>query len=865
MGKVSDKVCELLTRQVKERGIVVWYDPEKVYSGLVKLLDITETTILCYESGFFPLREKMEPFLEFVTEEGCPQDDCGVPPNLIIYVPKPRSESGFALIEAESIGTVVEPGAPTADHNTRLSSLAELVFSVIAPEKAAHVARQAEEGLLSLAELDQMAEEAGTVTTGALKLIFGGASPVDVLLSFVAVDEHDAKLEEKRGLGEMAVLAREELGLDAESATTTTELRAAIHRHLLLCELVQALPKESLPSSLSAVILPEKPVQRDTIRHLLNVWRQRLDLQEAYRGTAESISDLTQLDKLAFAPETLHGLETFPFIEYCLLLSARNSLGHGDTDAPLKLAKERKASFWSRIYPEIGLRWSLIEVAAQLIQVSGLIRDALKRRKLTVDELVAAYAQHSEPWMLLDRYARHLESRYVRCETLGSADETGLDELMHQCRIEYSNTLTALAEAYSGALEREGLLPQGFNHQSHTFRDAVAPLLKDGGKAAYFLVDAFRYEMAVELCEALGADFEVNVQPSLGQLPSITSVGMAALLPGAEDGLALEVSSGRMRVCLRGETVNDRSTRVAWFQEKAEVSVKVFKLGDVVRLTPKRKKELSEAQLVVVTSQEIDRHGEEGGEEEETRLYMDEVLEKLRRGLRNMVQSGIKKIVIAADHGFIFAEGLEAGLKMDPPGGKTIALHDRFWIGQGGIAADGFFRINASDLELGGPLELAFPKGLGVFKVPGGGCSYFHGGASLQEQIIPVCLLTAKPQKRFVATPVNLKIQLVKPKITNRFFSVTLNLEVEGLFSDVTKRVRLEILSGKDEVGYAAMAAYGYEEGSREILLNDGKPNSVTVMISTSEKLKSIAIRAIDCESQLLLATLTDVPVELAI
>jgi hypothetical protein len=36
-------------------------------------------------------------------------------------------------------------------------------------------------------------------------------------------------------------------------------------------------------------------------------------------------------------------------------------------------------------------------------------------------------------------------------------------------------------------------------------------------------------------------------------------------------------------------------------------------------------------------------------------------------------------------------------------------------------------------------------------------------------------------------------------------------------------------------------------------------------MISTSEKLKSVAIRAVDCESQLLLATLTDVPVELAI
>lgn len=865
MGKVSDKVCQLLTRQVKERGIVVWYDPDKVYDGLVARLDIPETTILSYENGFFPLREKMEPFLEFVTDEGSPQDDCGLPSKLIIYVPKNRNETGFALIEAESVGTVVEPGAPTADHNTRLSSLTEQVFSAIAPEKAAHVARQVEEGLLTLAELDQMAEEASSVTTGALKLIFGGASPVDVILSFVASNECDAKLEEKRGLGEMALVVREELGLDVGSTTSTAEMRAAICRHLLLCEFVQALPEEILPSSLSTVIMPEKPVQRDTIRHLLNVWRQRLDLQEAYRETAESIQTLAQLDKLAFPPEMLHGLETFPFIDFRLLQSARNCLGKRDTAASLASAKERRASFWSRVYPEIGLRWSLVEVAAQLIQISSSIRDALKRRKYTVEELVSAYVRHGEPWMLLDRYARQLESRYVRCETLGSVDEDGLDDLMHQCRVDYANTLTTLTEAYSGALEREGFLPQGFNHQSRTFRDVVAPLLKEGGKVAYFLVDALRYEMAVELCEGLGKDFEVDIEPAFGQLPGITAVGMAALLPGAEGGLALESYSGRMRVCLQGEPVNDRSTRVAWLQKKAGASVKVFKLGDVVRLTPKRKKDLVEAQLVVVTSQEIDRHGEEGEEEEETRLYMDEVLEKLRRGLRNLVQSGIDNIVIAADHGFIFVEGLETGMKMDPPGGKTIALHGRAWIGQGGSAADGYFRINASDLELGGPFELAFPKGLGIFKVPGGGCSYFHGGASLQEQIIPVCRLTAKPQKRLAATPVNLKLQLAKPKVTNRFFSVTLNMEVEGLFTDVSKRVRLEILSGKDEVGYAAIAAYGYEEGSREILVNSGKPNSVTVMISAIEKIVNIEIRAVDCESQLLLASLTDVPVELAI
>jgi len=36
MGKLSNKIAEMLTRQVNKRGIVVWYDPEKAYAKLVQ-------------------------------------------------------------------------------------------------------------------------------------------------------------------------------------------------------------------------------------------------------------------------------------------------------------------------------------------------------------------------------------------------------------------------------------------------------------------------------------------------------------------------------------------------------------------------------------------------------------------------------------------------------------------------------------------------------------------------------------------------------------------------------------------------------------------------------------------------------------
>jgi len=864
MGKVSDRIRALIERQVADRGLVVWYDPDRVYAALAKSLVLADATVLIGGPEFFRLRERLEPFLEFVTPEGKVTPGCDVPPNVVVYVPLARSKTDFALIEAETAGVVMEPGAEVAERNTRLQAIVEQVFAVIAPEKAAHVARQAEEGLLTLEELDRMADEAGSVTAGALKLIFGPISPAEVLLEFAASDKYDPKIAEKKAQGELVTLARDELGLNGADTTSLAGFRKTLQRHLLLGELVLALPEPSRPGPLAAFELPAKPVHRDAIRHLCRMWRNRVDLQEQYEAAAEALEQAAGLAPQAWPESAIAGLDTFAFIENRLLHAAIANLVAGDAEGVLKLRGNRRESFWCRRRAEFPLVWSLVEAGAQLLAMSMNIRPALKKRKWTARELVEAYTRHTEPWMVLDRSARHLESRYARCEMSAAPNEPDLERLMTHCRKAYAETLTVLAETYSSALEQSGFEVESFAPQSRIFTDHVSPLLKAGEKVAY-LLDALRFEMAAELVAGLGDEFDVTTDAAIGQLPGITPVGMAALMPGAEKGLALDKGGAGLVMQIQGQPVSTRTARMDWLKAQVETPLVICKLGEIARLTPKRKKELSEPKFIVVTSQEIDRHGEEAGDEDETRLYMDEVLDKLRRGIRNLLQVGMRHIVIAADHGFIFAEGLDAGLSMDAPGGETVALHSRAWIGRGGVSADGFFRVNASDLELGGPLELAFPRSIGLFKVKGGSGPYFHGGPTLQEQIIPVCVLKARKARAEVGSELKLELKLAKPKVTNRFFSLTVTLTAEGLFGETQKRIRLEALSAKTEVGYAAVASYGYEEGTREIVIASGKPNAVTMMLTATDAVTKISIRAIDCETQLGLGELTDIPVELAI
>jgi hypothetical protein len=314
-----------------------------------------------------------------------------------------------------------------------------------------------------------------------------------------------------------------------------------------------------------------------------------------------------------------------------------------------------------------------------------------------------------------------------------------------------------------------------------------------------------------------------------------------------------------------GKKITDRASRMAWLESRVGEGTCVVKLGDITRLTPKKRKDLEAARFLVVTSQEIDRIGEGESEDDEARIYMDEVLEKLRRGLRNLASIGFTEIVVSADHGFIFAEGFETGLKMDSPGGDTVELHPRCWIGQGGAEAPGYFRVPASGLELGGALECAFPRSLGTFKVKGGAGAYFHGGASLQEQVLPVLRLSRKAPVSDKTGFCQWWITFAKKAITNRFFSVSVSMESDEIFTPEPKSIRVEIVAGKDVVGYAAMASYGFEESSREIMIESGKPNAVTIMLTAGHLPEQVELRVLDSKCETQLCSLQKLPVNLAI
>lgn len=127
---------------------------------------------------------------------------------------------------------------------------------------------------------------------------------------------------------------------------------------------------------------------------------------------------------------------------------------------------------------------------------------------------------------------------------------------MVYARRRYREASETLSESYLSALQKTKFEISELPWQTETFVRHVVPALEKG-KVAYVLVDSLRYEMALQLARSLGGDYEVDLSPALGTVPTITEIGMAALMPGAESGAkVVEVSEGKL-----GLEVGDRAPR----------------------------------------------------------------------------------------------------------------------------------------------------------------------------------------------------------------------------------------------------------------------------------------------------------------
>ncbi|MDP9363433.1 MAG: PglZ domain-containing protein [Chloroflexota bacterium] len=873
MGVVKDHLRGLVERQVGEHGIVVWFDPDGHYAAFVRELALTDARVETYDGSFFALRHRLDPLLDLAAE---------APPRLVVYVPVGHDRACEALIELTHAGVVMRPGRSSPLLNTRLAVVAKAALRpLLGKPELAEIEKQIDANRLTLEDVDKLGGADGT-TGGLISVIFDTTNPREVALAFLDGDRFDNEIAKRHAVSEVAAFLGRAFGVDLPATADCLNLRSSLARHVLMTEFVGSL-RGPLPAQLSSVKIAADQDARDACVNLVREWRNRRDLRESYADHADRVEQELQVSTLGLGWEQARGCETFAAVETLLQAAVEDRAmrsAEGDP-APRDAVEGRLRGFWSswpERYPAVQPRWQIDQAALDLLGAAEIIERDLKTMTSGPEAILRRYgegADGQEPWCLLDTHHRHLERRAEGFD-VGSGHES-LEKLLAHARRRYREVGEALSERYLRLLAQANFHAPGFRRQTETYAACVAPALREG-KTAYVLVDALRHEMACELARSMPADYEVSVDLALGTVPTITPVGMAACLPGAEDRVrVVPAAAGKLALEVDGTVLKSREDRVQWLSERATIPstgelAKVYETKLETLLRPSRAVQtgIKQADLILVTSQEIDELAESGNVAMARRI-MDDTLVQLQRAVRKLADLGCATIVLTADHGHLFADELDTDTKIDPPGGETALLHRRVWVGKGGASSPACLRAALAALGVGEDLDVAVPWGFGGFKAAGSATGYFHGGMSPQEMAIPVLVVTAKAGAAAPASDVRWGIKLGSKKITTRFVSVEVAGAATGLFAPSLPRVRIEVRIDGQPVSEPVSASYGFNEGTRDVELafdpeeRAVRTNTVTLMIGSGPSRGKASVHLLDSSTGLELASLGDIGVDIAL
>lgn len=324
-----------------------------------------------------------------------------------------------------------------------------------------------------------------------------------------------------------------------------------------------------------------------------------------------------------------------------------------------------------------------------------------------------------------------------------------------------------------------------------SFFDAYVKYKKE--RVVVIISDAMRYEVGVSLFEALQADERCEAKLSAMQsvLPSITSLGMAALLPHRSVTI-----DNDYRVLCDGAPCSDLKQREAILQ-KAKPNSRCIQFDEIKNGNQAKMREILTGQDVVyVYHNQIDARGDKAASENEVFNACEEAVAEIVRLIRDINSRGnTHHFIVTADHGFLYKRDKLS--ESDKISGIANA-GKRYVIANEALSIAGVVTIPMR-CYLNNPDETRWflsPVGSDLFKTPGAGLNYVHGGCSPQEMIIPV--IEIRTERSRVET-VNAKIDLVSliTKITN--LNVKLDFLQSEAVSDTVKAANYRVFFEDDK------------------------------------------------------------------
>ena len=446
-----------------------------------------------------------------------------------------------------------------------------------------------------------------------------------------------------------------------------------------------------------------------------------------------------------------------------------------------EVVRQRQESLWKAKYAKL---YEAIQSASELLAAIAGLPHAIASADLGLEK-------YQSDWFRIDQQYRWFTHAYQTADF-----QQPLESLKVEVDKQYANKyLYDFGGCWQQALEPVGeWKSSALSPQARFFERYVAPVVKDGRtKAVVIISDGMRYEVADELASMIRSEdrFDASLSAVLGSLPSYTQLGMASLLPQS----SLELDPNALPVLADGKPTNGTANRDKVLQA---VNGHAIAASDVLAMPGDELRELyKQHQIFYVYHDRIDAAGDKAATERTVFEAADETLRELLLLVKKWTNANATNILLTADHGFLYQDiPLEKSyyVSESPQGDAVTKINRRYVLGRALKPSPSFMTFTSAQAGLTGDIDIQIPKSIHRIPLPGAGTRYVHGGASLQEIVVPV--VTVNKKRKSDVRRVNVDLMPETDKITTGQLAVKL-LQREPVADKIQPRqVRLGLYVG---------------------------------------------------------------------
>ena len=754
---------QILLPRIKQHGVLVVYDPASRYREIClelktdkrRVIDASESSITSRAAALVALAEFGQPN---PSTEG-----------VLVYVPakapltdEDKQRDPFAIYTA--CGGVFPDGDGDEYLSLCLKARADFATEIRRIFK--------DNPNPSFGVIDAVGGGAGWPNLQALLKVESARDILFCLLAPADVQK-DALKSQTNWVSESVGLFQSTLGFNLRTRIKSWSAVAdEFWRFLLFSEFVFDLPGD-LPAALSNV--PCAPQEAfHLVEDLCGRLRHDTRTQAHYIERAESIEKELNLPAICQRIEDFGVKDTFPFEERASFSQAVDALKRENVDKLRGVLNRHELSVWiSR--GENQAQWGSLRSAASLVQACDDAERQLSDHTRNMDALVDYYTSSMRE---VDRLQREFEQASGDLLDLGGASM----EVITQSRVTYRKLIDKVQNVFIRHVERTGWPITGRLSNTDVFDKVVAPKLQESGRrVAYFMIDAMRFELGVELGKHLNESGQVEVQVACAAMPTVTQVGMASLLPGAGLDFKLLNKDNQMVPALGDQVLTSVAQRMDILRKRYGQRFAEMELVRFVRDHPKIE---STVELLVMRSNDMDNDFE--ANPEAAPGLISRTFQKIRSAISRLRTLGFQDIVIVTDHGFFLNTAMEPGDICSKPAGNWVNVHERTLLGDGVGDAAANLVLPANALGINGDFnQIAVPKAMVSYRA---GQSYFHGGISLQEAIVPVISVRIRASEQGMASKLSVVLNYKRgsKKITTRLPVVEVEASANDFFAQET-------------------------------------------------------------------------------